>query len=238
MRRLRFGTTLTPEVQAAILQADAAAKQGQAHASEALRNQALAREAVAGARDAVQKARAKVRGYASQAPQKQQGGTVFAYEGQTNRDGAPEGLEVVNFGGGNSYEGEWKGGVPEGYGIMTYSGGRVHAGKWEKGVNVGDGITTAGGLTWEGELFDTVNLKSVYWGVLFCDASEACLYRAGPFEISTGAGFNLNGSGVVMMRNGQQIKGFWKHGVQDGEGAQLDAKGGMQAQGNYRNGQL
>ncbi len=237
-RRLRFGAALTPQVQAAITQADAAARQAQAHASEALRNLAAARQAAAGARDAAQKAMMGVRGYASQSPINDHGVKLFGYEGQVNRNGGPEGFQVVNFGAGARYEGGWKQALPEGYGVMTYSGGRVHAGKWEHGVNVGDGITVTAGVTWEGELFGANSSDTSYWGVLMCDAAEACRYRAGQFEISSLGAIDLNGPGVVAMRDGRQLKGNWQHDVQEGYGAELDAKGSMLKQGNYHNGQL
>ncbi|HWY61790.1 MAG TPA: hypothetical protein VNW15_07810 [Rhizomicrobium sp.] len=238
VRRFQFGTTPTPEVQAAMVQADAAAKQAEIHASRALRNQALAREAAAGARDAAQKARKGVRGYASQSPIKEQGATLYGYEGQVDRNGSPEGLQVVNFGEGASYEGGWKQGVPEGYGVMTYSGGRVHTGKWVHGVNVGDGITVTAGVSWEGELVGSGSLGGGYWGVLLCDAGEACQSQAGLFEITASGEFNLNGASVVAMRDGRQLKGIWQHGVRAGYGVVLDARGGMLEQGNYRNGRL
>lgn len=238
VRLLRFGATPTPEVQAVIREADEAAKQAQAHAAEALRNQALAQEAAAGARDAVQKARTGLRGYKSQSSIRNQGETFFGYEGQVNENGSPEGLEVVRFDLDSRYEGDWKGGIPEGYGIMTYSGGRIHAGKWEHGVNVGDGITVTAGATWEGELIGSAPGRHGYRGVLLCAPSEACRSQAGFFEITAAGVFDLNGPGIVVMRDGRQLKSTWQHAVREGYGVVLDAKGGLLEQGNYRNGRL
>jgi hypothetical protein len=238
MRRIRFGTDFTPEVRAALAKADEAAKEAQVHAASALRNQALAREAAQGARAAAEKARNHVAGYASQSPIQLRGATVYTYEGQIDRANSPDGLQIVRFADGSVYEGAWKQGLPEGYGIMTYSGQRVHAGQWKAGVNLGDGITLSNGLSWEGQLMEGDDLASVYWGVLTCDASETCHTRAGAFKLAAGAAFGLDGPGVVVMKDGRQLKGIWKNGVQEGYGAVLDAKGGMLEQGNFHNGQL
>jgi hypothetical protein len=235
VRRLRFGATLRPEIRAVVAQAEANAKMAEAHAAEGERNLARAHEAALGARDAVEKARKHMPRYASQSPMTLRGETVFAYEGQISRNGSPEGLQVVMFDDGSRYEGGWKGGVPEGYGVMTYIGSRVHAGKWEQGVNAGDGVTVTRGVTWEGELLGSGELKSAYWGVLLCEASETCASRSGPFEIASGGEFNLNGPGIVTMRDGRRLTGTWQHGLRQGYGAVLDANGGMLEQGSYRN---
>jgi hypothetical protein len=238
MRFVRFGGSLTPEVKTAIAAADEAARQAQIHASAARRNQALADQAVAGARDASAKAEQGVKGYAMQAPLKDQGRAKFAYVGQVSSKGEPEGLEVVNFDDGSRYEGGWKAGVPEGYGVMTYAGPNVHAGEWKAGVNLGDGRTLANGLTWEGQLMETSDLSHTYWGMLTCSANEACRTRTGSFKLTAGAGFGLDGPGVVVMKDGRQLKGMWKNGELEGYGAVLDAKGVMLEQGKYQNGTL
>jgi hypothetical protein len=238
LRRIRFGTVLRPEIRAVVSQAQANANKAGTHAADALRNLGLARQAAQAAREAVEKARSHTSGYASQVPMTLRGETVFAYEGQTNGRGIPEGLQVVTFGDGSKYEGNWKDGVPEGYGVMTYPGDRMHAGKWEKGATAGDGITVARGVTWEGELQGSSDLRNDYWGVLLCDPEEVCASRSGPFELAAGAEFNLNGPGIVIMRDGRQLTGNWLHGLRQGPGAVLDAKGGMLEQGDYRNDQL
>jgi hypothetical protein len=121
---------------------------------------------------------------------------------------------------------------------MTYSGGRIHSGLWEQGINVSEGITVTGGVTWQGQLPGSGDTRTIFWGVLYCAASETCLNRAGSFEITAGGQFILQGPGVVMMRDGRQRKGNWRDDAQEGYGAMLDAKGGMLEQGNYRNGAL
>jgi hypothetical protein len=237
-RRIRFGAGLSPEVRAIVEKADEAARQAEIHASAARGNLALANEAAAGARDAAAKAEQGVKGYGMQAPLKDQGRAKFAYVGQVGNKGVPEGLEVVNFDDGSRYEGGWKDGVPEGYGVMTYSGQRVHAGQWKGGVNLGDGSTVASGLSWEGQLMEESGLGGIYWGVLTCSAGETCRTRAGAFKLAPGADFSLDGPGVVVMKDGRQLKGMWKNGVREGYGAVLDEKGEMLEQGSYSNGVL
>ena len=238
VRRARFGSVPTQGVAGVINQAEAAAGEAKAHAAQALRNQALAQDAAKAARDAAEKARQHVPGYASQAPMKQNGATVFAYEGQVAKSGVPEGLEVVNFGGGTVYEGGWKDDLPDGYGVVSFSGGRIHAGKWDKGVNVGQAVTITGDVTWQGDVPGGARNDPALWGVLLCAPDDICVSRSGPFEVAANGVFNLNGPAVVVMRDGRQIKAIWRHGVQQGYGAVLDAKGGLLEQGDYHNGQL
>jgi hypothetical protein len=234
-RWIRFGSSLKPEVAAAIAQADAGAKEAQVHAGAARKNLALARDAQVKAEDAMAKARAGLHGYSRQSPRKEFGATVYGYEGQVDADGEPSGYEVVNMSEGARYEGGWKAGE-EGYGVETLSGGRVHAGQWEKGVNVGDGITVINGVTWQGELIGAGPAKAHYWGVLLCAADDTCLTRAGSFTLAGGA-IQLDGPGVVTMRDGSLLKGNWTRDVRQGLGADLDSHGGMLAQGNYHDGQ-
>jgi hypothetical protein len=103
LRWLRFGSALRPDVVAAIAQADAAARQARVHADGALRNQALADQAAAKAREAMAKAARHLAGYGAQSPMIVNGVRVFGYAGEVNRDGAQQGLEVVNFGDGSRY---------------------------------------------------------------------------------------------------------------------------------------
>ena len=237
-RRIRFGAELTPQVRASIAAADAEAGKAQAHAAEALRNRQLAQNAAAAARDAAQKSGAGVHGYASKVPFQERGATLYGYQGQVAPNGATQGLEVVNYGQDNKYEGEWKEGAPDGYGVMTNIGGRIHAGHWVAGTNVGDGFAVNSGMTWEGQLFGDGSSNNGYLGVLICEAGDICRSRAGHFEITSGGRINLDGPGVVVMRDGRLMKGLWSHGEQNGYGAILDAKGVMLEQGNYHNGQL
>ena len=227
--------TPTPEVSAAMAQADAMAQTAASHAADALKNQSLAEKAAADARDAAQKAAQGVAGYAQVSRQTKSGKTKYIFAGQVDEKKQPNGLDIIDIDDITHYEGGWKDSKPDGYGVMTYDDGRVHGGKWVDGENIGDRVTASNGMTWQGEILGG---KGSVVGVILCAPDEPCRDKQGTFEIETGMVLNLTGPGIVHLKDGRTLKGIWSHGKQDGYGAELDAAGRVIIQGRYHQGSL
>ena len=137
------------------------------------------------------------------------------YEGERNAAGEAEGRGVMQYAGGDVYDGELKAGAPEGRGVMRYASGNVYEGEFKAGLFEGRGVFRfADGNVYDGEWkADKMEGRGVYRhadGEIY--EGE---YKAGKRE----------GRGVMRYASGNVYDGEWKAGKREGRGVYRHANG-------------
>jgi len=131
--------------------------------------------------------------------------------------------EVIEFDGGERYEGSWRGETMNGKGTYYYSSGNVYEGQWKDGAKHGHGKHTwADGNIYIGQWEDdTMHGRGKY---TFPAGSQ---YEG---EYKSGV---RHGEGVFKHANGSVYRGTFKNGKKHGQGTHSDPSGRLVYEGAF-----